>query len=526
MMKQSTRGNGILRAGRKPALLFSLLVLACAAAAVLEARQKARVVPLTTIDGHSLIMENYDERRGTVVIFLSARSEAVQQEIRRISDIYERYRLRGVLFVGVVPNVEETPAELRTFVQNNGVRFPVYRDLTGEATERFGATVVPELFLLNREGGLVFQGEIGELSQAIQGLLAEVTAEDRRAGDPIGALGGPREIPDPYGDMDFASQLIFRKIPDVAAHHCPTVAEAANGDILALWYGGSYESSDDQALYLSRKARGGRQWAAPRRLVWNPGQPPGNAVIFQFPGGRMGIVWGRMEGSRPVRRGAGWSACRLMMRTSDDNGHTWSEDEEIPGSFGWLPRNVPLTLANGEFVLPVSGRLEEEGSGSFLLVLQEDGRSWKRRGFIPRGSQPTVIQRDNGELLALMRSRPHILQSISTDNGETWSAPEMTVLKNPGSGIAMTRLDSGRVLLAFNDTDRQDRTPFNVIQSFDDGRTWKDMRILEADWGEFSYPSIIQARDGMTHLVYTYRRYSIKHTTFDEGWLTHLERPN
>jgi predicted neuraminidase len=518
--------NCILGTGRKAALLVSLLVAACAAPAALQAPEKVRAVPLTTIDGHSLVMDNYDERRGTVVVFLSARSEAVQLQIQQISDIYERYRLRGVLFVGVVPNAEETSVELRTFVQNNGVRFPVYRDLTGETTKRFSAKVVPDLFLLDPEGALIYQGGVDNLAQAIQGLLADVTADGTQARDAIGQLGEPREIPDLYGDMDFASQLIFRKIPDVAANHAPTVVEAANGDILALWYGGSYESSDDQALYLSRKSQERSRWMAPQRLVWNPGQPPGNAVIFRFPDRRMGIVWGRMEGSRPVRRGAGWSECRLMMRTSDDDGRTWSEDEEIPGSFGWLPRNVPVTLANGEFVLPMSGRLEGEGSGSFLLVLQEDGRSWKRRGFIPSGSQPTVIQRDNGELLALMRSRPHILQSISTDNGETWSTPEMTVLKNPGSGIAMTKLNSGRLLLAFNDTDRQDRTPFNVIQSFDDGRTWKDTRILEADWGEFSYPSIIQASDGMTHLVYTYRRYSIKHTTFDEGWLTHLERPN
>lgn len=516
----------ILGVGMKAATLLLMLPwLAYVAVAAFQAPANVRAVPLTTIDGHSFSMDNYAERRGTVVVFLSARSEAVQLQIQQISDTYERYRLRGVLFVGVVPNAKETPDELRTFVHNSGIRFPVYRDLTGETTERFGARAVPELFLVDGTGTLTYRGDLAELEPAIQSLLAHTTAGDPRR-DLIEELSEPRDIPDPYGDMDFASQLIFRKVTNVAAHHAPTVAEAANGDILALWYGGSYESSDDQALYLSRRPKNESRWTVPERVVWNPGQPPGNAVIFRLPDERLGIIWGRMEGSRPVRRGAGWSECRLMMRTSDDNGHTWSDDDEIPGSFGWLPRNVPLTLANGDFALPVSGRVEGFGSGSFLLVLQEDGRSWKRRGFIPQGSQPTVVQRSNGELLALMRSRPRILQSISTDNGHTWSVPVMTVLKNPGSGIAMTKLASGRLLLAFNDTDQQDRTPLSVIQSTDDGRTWERTRILEADWGEFSYPSIIQASDGMTHLAYTYRRYTIKHVTFDEGWLTHLERPN
>ena len=90
----------------------------------------------------------------------------------------------------------------------------------------------------------------------------------------------------------------------------------------------------------------------------------------------------------------------------------------------------------------------------------------------------------------------------------------------------MLKLKSGRVLLAYNDTEHDARTPFNIIQSTDDGATWGDMKVLEQDWGEFSYPCLIQSSDGMVHLTYTYRRFSIKHTTFDEGWLVTKERPN
>jgi len=126
----------------------------------------------------------------------------------------------------------------------------------------------------------------------------------------------------------------------------------------------------------------------------------------------------------------------------------------------------------------------------------------------------------------LMRSSPRIRQSLSPDGGITWSGSEATELKNPGSGICMTRLKSGRILLVFNDTDGDDRTPFNLIQSDDGGATWTNLRTLEADWGEFSYPSILQASDGRIHLTYTYRRFSIKHTVFNENWLTTSERPN
>jgi predicted neuraminidase len=344
-------------------------------------------------------------------------------------------------------------------------------------------------------------------------------------GTPIDDPGPKREIPDLYGSMSFSSQLIFEKIPGVAVHHCSTLAEAANGDILCLWYGGTYESSEDQALFLARLKKGECAWSEPQRIVWNPEQPPGNAVIFRFPDGRMGIVWGRMESKRPIRRGSGWGECRLMQRVSSDHGQTWSEDVELAGSFGWLPRNAPFTFSDSTFALPISGRVDGR-YGSFLLLLNADGVTWGQHGFIPRGEQPTVIQRENGELLCLTRGHPRIGQSVSNDGGATWSPLERIELKCPDSGIAMTKLKSGRVLLVYNDTDQSDRTPFNLIQSRDDGKTWGDMKVLEADWGEFSYPCIIQASDGTIHVSYTYRRYSIKHASFNEGWLTHLERPN
>ena len=36
---------------------------------------------------------------------------------------------------------------------------------------------------------------------------------------------------------------------------------------------------------------------------------------------------------------------------------------------------------------------------------------------------------------------------------------------------------------------------------------------------EFSYPSLLQARDGSIHLAYTWRRQGIRHLSFNRAWL-------
>lgn len=514
--------------------IFSAVVVCWAAAfaSALQLNDAAGPIGLQTLDGQPRTMNNYVDRDATVVLFLSARCDATAAQLKAVNDTASKYGERKVLFVGISANPAESGEELRTFLQNGGCTFPIYRDPSGAVARQFGATVTPEVFLLNFQGALVYHGALGTetdgLAPALDSLLAKQpikTAQTPVQGTPIDKPGPKRDIPDPYGTMSFSSELIFTKIPGVACHHCSTITEAPNGDLLCLWYAGSYESAEDQALYLARLPKGKREWIAPQRLLWNPEMPPGNAVIFTAPDKRVWIVWGRMEGSRPTPRGSGWSACRLMVRRSADNAITWTGDEEIPNSSGWLPRNIPITLKDGQFALPLSGSLNEVYTG-FLLMLGKDSQSWKRIGMMPGGEQPTIIQRDNGELLSLMRGHPRILQSVSTDGGANWTLPQATDLKCPDSGIAMTKLKSGRILLAYNNTGEWDRTPFNLIQSTDDGKTWGEMKVLEQDWGEFSYPCIMQTSDGMVHLTYTYRRFSIKHTTFDEGWLKTKERPN
>ncbi len=524
-----------MRSNSTEIMLTAALLLAGGSAMALDIGEQAPAVTFKTLDGFERHMDNYDTRKGTVMVFLSSRCETTESQMARINEIHEANRF-NILFIGVSVNPAESGDELRQFATNLGAIFPIYRDVTGKVREAFGASVTPEFFLLDNHAKLLYKGGLGGtaeepgLERAVTQYLKGNTIEAAKTpatGTSIDTPGPKREIRNRYGLPMFRSQFIFQEIPGAAVHHCSTVAEAPNGDILALWYGGSYESAEDQALYMARLKHGELVWATPERVLVNHGQPPGNAVIFQGPDKRMYIIWGRMEGTWPKRRGSGWGDCRLLVRTSDDNGHTWSEDAEIADSYGWLPRNTPVTLADGTFALPISGNVQGEGSGSFLLVLDENTGEWSRRGFIRGASQPAVIVRDNGDLLCLMRSSPRTMKSISTDHGYTWTSIKRTDLRNPGSGIASVKLKSGRVLHVYTDTESGSRYPMVIVQSHDDGETWDDLITLATDYGEFSYPSIIQASDGTVHLLYTYRRYSIMHTMFNEDWLAHQRaRPN
>src|SRR6185369_5978841 len=94
----------------------------------LETGDRVGPVELLTLDGRSLTMTNYAERRGTVVVFLSARAISEDPEIQTLNKLNSKFRLRGILFVGIFANAEETDGYARKFAQSEGLLFPVYRD--------------------------------------------------------------------------------------------------------------------------------------------------------------------------------------------------------------------------------------------------------------------------------------------------------------------------------------------------------------------------------------------------------------
>lgn len=515
-------------------LLFAIVSFSPWIASAVDIGSPVGAVKLTTWSGAPLEMNNYGERPATAMLFLSARCEATRKATADINQIYRKFRLRNVLFVGVFPDPAETLDEVRTFSQRCGMIYPTYRDPAGTVARQFGARVTPEIYLLDRQGVLVYHGDLHDAAartafdSAINNLLRKQPIEkfsQPLAGTPLDKPGAAGEIADPYGTISFSSELIFEKIPHVAAVHCSTICEAANHDLLSLWYGGSYESADDQTLFLARKKPGDRNWGAPQALLQNPSQPPGNGVIFRDGSDRLWIVWCRMEGSRPTRRGSGWDRCRLFARTSTDHGVTWSDDKQVLADTVWcVPRNPPVMLKSGTLLLPVEG-LQGDVEGSHFLTLARGASDWKLAGFTAGGSQPAVVERTDGSLLALLRHARMITQITSADAGRTWSQAEPTTLANPDSGITMVKLANGHLLTVYNDSQTR-RTPLSIVRSRDEGKTWEKPLHLESNPGEYSYPCIIQASDGKIHVTYTFRRYSIKHVELNEDWFDHEERPD
>jgi predicted neuraminidase len=305
-------------------------------------------------------------------------------------------------------------------------------------------------------------------------------------------------------------EFIYTDAPFPSAH-ASTVVELKNGDLLAAWFGGSAEGKPDVAIWNARRSNG--KWSAPQELVREPNIACYNPVFFYSAEGKLWLYY--KFGPHP----SSWSAGR---RFSTDDGESWSPVEHLPAGIYGPIRAKPLLLANGTIVSGTS--VESYHSWAAWIERSTDnGNTWTRIGPIAApGSatasgtygiiQPSVVRLKNGTLRLYARSTEQIGKicvADSSDDGLHWSAVHTLDLPNPNSGIDAVALRDGRVVLIFNNTTKG-RTPLNLAVS-SDGEHFRVFQTLEGDPGEYSYPAMIQARDGDLRATYTWNRKRIRY---------------
>ena len=95
------------------------------------------------------------------------------------------------------------------------------------------------------------------------------------------------------------------------------------------------------------------------------------------------------------------------------------------------------------------------------------------------------------------------------DGGVTWTQAQPIDLPNPNSGLDAVALTDGRVVLIYNHTDKG-RSPLNLAISRD-GENFRMFHNLESEPGEYSYPAMIQGKNGDLHITYTWKRERIRY---------------
>ncbi len=120
-------------------------------------------LPDTAGNSHSLY--EFKGKKAVAVIFIATRCPYSNAFNHVMANLAREYEARGVAVVGINANKTEPASEVADHARTHGLNFLILKDLGNVIANRLGASVTPEVFLLDSNWVLRYHGALGNSHQ-------------------------------------------------------------------------------------------------------------------------------------------------------------------------------------------------------------------------------------------------------------------------------------------------------------------------------------------------------------------------
>ncbi|MCC7192628.1 MAG: exo-alpha-sialidase [Phycisphaeraceae bacterium] len=308
----------------------------------------------------------------------------------------------------------------------------------------------------------------------------------------------------------------------------PGIERTTRGRLWATWYTGQGGEGAGNHVVVGVSDDDGKTWIDPFMVIApaSTAEREFDSCLWSDPNGTLWLFWSQCNEKKHFDGRAGvWET---HTANPDAEKPTWSAPRRIANG---IMMNKPTVLSSGRWLLPTSvwsgvGRewhreLDPERFSN-VLASDDQGRTFQIIGSadVPDRTcdEHMIVERRDGQLWMLVRTRYGIGESFSADGGRTWSLGQPSRIEGPGSRIFIRRLRSGRLLLINHDRKRavdsglRGRSFLTAWLSDDEGMTW-DGGLLLDERLMVSYPDGIEADDGRIFVIYDFNRGDIHSPT-------------
>lgn len=345
--------------------------------------------------------------------------------------------------------------------------------------------------------------------------------------------------------------------PFYSHNHQPAITWCPNGDLLAIWFSTDEEKGRELAVLSSRLRRGSHEWEPARLFFKVPDRNMTGSALLNDGRGTLYHING-------VEALGGWKNLAMTLRTSTDDGATWTKPRLIAPEHTLRHQVIAGTMMTREgWIVQACDAGSGGADGAAVHISKDGGQTWidpwdgaplpkfaeGATGTTIAGIHAGVVQLKDGRLMAMGRNnnikdkegRLRMPVSISDDMGKTWTyhASPLPPIDG-GQRLVLMRLQEGPLLLVsftghpFRTSDRDSELWFTrpdgtryrghglyAAVSYDEGRTWETRRLLTdgrhellnagawTQWFEADdthaeprgYLAGTQTPDGMIHIV-------------------------
>lgn len=188
---------------------------------------------LTDYLGARRSLSDWSDQDAVVVVFLGTECPLAKLYAGRLAQFDADFTDRGVQWIGINSNQQDTLQEIAVYAKKHSVEFPILKDPGAKIAQQFGATRTPEAFLLDGQRVVRYQGRIddqygvgtargeptrSELRDALEAVLAGKPVARPNA-PAVGCLIGRRPDVSP-ADGATHSVTYSRQISRLMQKHC------------------------------------------------------------------------------------------------------------------------------------------------------------------------------------------------------------------------------------------------------------------------------------------------------------------
>lgn len=152
---------------------LALLVILSVSIIFAQVPTKYENFSLIGIDGKTYSLTDFKDSKAIVIIYISTECPVSNDYNSRMEKLYQEYKNRGVTFIGINSNKDESLEEIKKHARKNNLNFLILKDYQNKIADVFKASFTPEVYVLSPNFELLYHGRIDDARK-----IKNVTRED------------------------------------------------------------------------------------------------------------------------------------------------------------------------------------------------------------------------------------------------------------------------------------------------------------------------------------------------------------
>lgn len=103
-----------------------------------------------------------EKNKAVVLVFLGVECPLSNQFLPVLAELHKEYTSKGVSFVGINANSQDSRERVAAHARRNEIPFPVVKDVGNKVADRLGARRTPEAFVVDASGSIRYRGRIDD----------------------------------------------------------------------------------------------------------------------------------------------------------------------------------------------------------------------------------------------------------------------------------------------------------------------------------------------------------------------------